>query len=249
MTEKTISADLPARDDQPAGRDGTRSLSVTDRLREAILNGETAPGVRLNEVRLSQMLEVSRTPVRAALQVLAGEGLLDYQPNRGYAVRQFPLTEIVDAYDIRAQLEGLATRFAAERGFNAEEREIIEQSLRDGDALFDKGHFADGDLARYRLINGNFHETILGAAKNRMLSEMIRICHHVPVSSSRNIIAFEFRDVRRRHDDHHRIYETILAGEPWRAELQMREHVASVKSSLIHSLAQRKTGGSSEAAE
>ena len=119
-------------------------------MREAILSGETAPGARLNEVRLSQMLEVSRTPVRAALQVLAGEGLLDYQPNRGYVVRQFPLSEIVDAYDIRAQLEGLATRFAAERGFSDEERAIIEQSLRDGDALFDKGHFADGDLARYR---------------------------------------------------------------------------------------------------
>jgi GntR family transcriptional regulator of vanillate catabolism len=243
MTEKALTAELPGRDDQPAGRDGTRSLSVTDRLREAILRGETAPGARLNEVRLSQMLDVSRTPVRAALQVLAGEGLLDYQPNRGYAVRQFPLSEIVDAYDIRAQLEGLATRFAAERGFNAEERAIIEQSLRDGDALLDKGHFVDGDLSRYRAINGNFHETILAAAKNRMLSEMIRICHHVPASSSRNIIAFEFRDVRRRHDDHHRIYETILAGEPWRAELQMREHVAGVKSSLVQSLRQRHRAG------
>jgi GntR family transcriptional regulator of vanillate catabolism len=224
----------------PPLRDGTRSLSVSDRLREQILSGEIAAGARLNEVHLSQALAVSRTPVRAALQVLAGEGLLDYAPNRGYVVRTFPLSEIVDAYDIRGQLEGLAARFAAERGLSAEERSTIERSLRDGDALFEKGAFAPSAMARYRTINGNFHETILGAAKNRMLAEMIRVCQHVPVSSSRNIVAFEFHDVRRRHDDHHRIYEAILAGQFWRAEMLMREHVASVKSSLVKSLEARE---------
>lgn len=232
-----------AGDLSPVARDGTRSLSVSDRLREQILSGDIAAGARLNEVRLSETLAVSRTPVRAALQVLAGEGLLDYAPNRGYVVRTFPLSEIVDAYDIRGQLEGLAARFAAERGLSAEERAVIEQSLRVGDALFEKGAFASGAMARYRSINGNFHDTILGAAKNRMLAEMIRVCHHVPVSSSRNIVAFEFHDVRRRHDDHHRIYEAILTGQSWRAEMLMREHVASVKSSLIKSLEDRQRAG------
>ncbi|HTJ02409.1 MAG TPA: GntR family transcriptional regulator [Methylovirgula sp.] len=226
------------RDHEIAGsvRDGRSALSVTDRLREAILGGEIATGVRLNEVRLSQMMEVSRTPVRAALQALAGEGLLDYVPNRGFLVRTFPLSEIVDAYEIRAQLEGLATRFAAERGLSEQDRHIIEQALADGDALLAKGVFETGDMSRYRRINGDIHDTILGAAKNRMLGEMIRICHHVPVSSNRNIVAFEYRYVRRRHDDHHRIYEAILAREPHRAEALMREHIAGIKSSLVNSL-------------
>jgi len=235
-------ADAPletaSRDNELSGaiRDGRSALSVTDRLREAILGGEIATGVRLNEVRLSQMMEVSRTPVRAALQALAGEGLLDYVPNRGFLVRTFPLSEIVDAYDIRAQLEGLATRFAAERGLSAQDRDVIEQALADGDELLNKGVFETGDMSRYRLINGNFHDTILGAAKNRMLGEMIRICHHVPVSSNRNIVAFEHKNVRRRHDDHHRIYEAILAREPHRAEALMREHVGGIKSSLVNTL-------------
>jgi GntR family transcriptional regulator of vanillate catabolism len=68
---------------------------------------------------------------------------------------------------------------------------------------------------------------------------MIRICHHVPMSSSRNIVAFEHRDVRRRHDDHHRIYEAIMAREPYRAEILMREHVSGVKASLVKSLTER----------
>jgi GntR family transcriptional regulator of vanillate catabolism len=222
-------------------RTGNRALSVTDRIREAILEGSLAAGERLNEVRLSRTLNVSRTPVRAALQALAGEGLLDYAPNRGFTAREFPLDAIVDAYDIRASLEGLAARFAAERGLSEDEKVVIESSLAAGDKLLERGYFEAGDLTIYRSINGDFHDTLLAAARNRMLAEMIRICHHVPVSSSRNIVAFEHRDVRRRHDDHHRIFEAVMAREPWRAELLMREHVSGVKASLIKSLSARNT--------
>jgi GntR family transcriptional regulator of vanillate catabolism len=220
-------------------RAGTRSLSVTDQIRDAILDGSVGAGERINEVRISRTLDVSRTPVRAALQALAGEGLLDYAPNRGFTVRVFSLEAIVDAYEIRAVLEGVAARFAAERGLSDEEKAVIERSLVDGDKLLERGSFATGDLTLYRAINGDFHDTLLSAARNRMLAEMIRISHHVPMSSSRNIVAFEHRDVRRRHDDHHRIYEAINAREPWRAEVLMREHVAGVKASLLKSLAER----------
>jgi len=220
-------------------RAGNRSLSVMDQIREAILDGSVSAGERINEVRISKTLDVSRTPVRAALQALAGEGLLDYAPNRGFTVREFPLDAIVDAYEIRASLEGVAARFAAERGLSAEERAIVEQSLVAGDQLLARGEFAEGDVHIYRGINGDFHETLLSAARNRMLAEMIRICHHVPMSSSRNIVAFEHRDVRRRHDDHHRIFEAIMAREPYRAEILMREHVSGVKASLVKSLTER----------
>ena len=119
--------------DESAGgtRAGNRALSVMDRVREAILGGAVSAGERLNEVQLSKTLSVSRTPVRAALLALAGEGLLDYAPNRGFTVREFPLPAIVDAYDIRAALEGVAVRFAAERGLGDQEKEIIEAALRE----------------------------------------------------------------------------------------------------------------------
>src|SRR6202165_1173943 len=137
---------------EPTGgsRAGNRALSVMDQIREAVLNGSVAAGERLNEVRLSRALAVSRTPVRAALQALAGEGLLDYAPNRGFTVREFPLTAIVDAYDIRAALEGLAARFAAERGLSAGEDAVIQRSLCAGDSLLARGSFEPGDLTLYR---------------------------------------------------------------------------------------------------
>src|SRR3979411_3464055 len=153
---------------EPTGgsRAGNRALAVMDQIREAVLNGSVAAGERLNEVRLSRTLAVSRTPVRAALQALAGEGLLDYAPNRGFTVREFPLNAIVDAYDIRASLEGVAARFAAERGLSAEEKAVIQRSLLAGDRLLERGSFEAGDLTLYRDINCDFHDTLLAPAPN-----------------------------------------------------------------------------------
>jgi GntR family transcriptional regulator, vanillate catabolism transcriptional regulator len=223
--------DLPASD--PIS---TRSESVIEALRAAILAGQFQPGERLHEVKLTALLGVSRTPVRAALQKLASEGLLDHTPNRGYSLREFSLGEVINAYEVRAVLEGLAARLSAERGLSESERVTIGEALRDGDDLLGHGHLLTEQRMEYGRINAAIHETIHAAAGSRLLSDMVYLCQQVPISSPRNVVAFEERDVRRRHDDHHRIFEAIISREPWRAEMLMRDHVASVKSSLVRSL-------------
>ncbi len=214
----------------------TRSESIIETLRSALLSGDFAQGERLHEVRLTEKLGVSRTPVRAALQKLASEGLLDYAPNRGYSVRTFPVGEIVSAYEVRAVLEGLAARLTAERGLSEQERATLEQTLRDGDALLSTELLTNEHRSAYSAMNATFHETIHSVAGSRILTDMIHLCQQMPVSSPRNVVAFEQRDVRRRHDDHHRIFEAILSREPWRAEMLMRDHVSSVKTSMVRSM-------------
>jgi GntR family transcriptional regulator, vanillate catabolism transcriptional regulator len=214
----------------------TRSASVVEALRAAILAGEFHPGERVHEVKLTALLGVSRTPVRAALQKLASEGLLDYTPNRGYTLREFSISEVISAYEVRAVLEGLAARLSAERGLNHEDVATLQQALSEGDDLLRNGHITDDHRAQYSSINARFHETIHASAGSRLLNDMVYLCQQVPASSPRNVVAFEERDVRRRHDDHHRIFEAIIGREPWRAEVLMRDHVASVKSSLVRSL-------------
>jgi GntR family transcriptional regulator, vanillate catabolism transcriptional regulator len=217
----------------------TRLDSIVEKLRDAILHGQFAPGERLQEVRLTEQLGVSRTPVRAALQKLASDGLLDYAPNHGYRMREFSVAEIVYAFEVRAVLEGLAARLAAERGLSADHQSAMEQSLFDGDQLLAAGVLIEKDRAAYSAINTAFHETIHSAAGSRMLRDMVRLCRQVPISSPRIIVQFEYRDVRRRHDDHQRVFEAILAREPWRAEMLMRDHVAHLKTSMIRSLPTR----------
>jgi len=236
---RTAMTDLSLETSDGHDRVITRSLSVTDRIRTSILAGDVLPGARLHEIRLSESLGVSRTPVRAALQALSKEGLLDYLPNRGYSVRQFATSEIVDAYEIRSTLEALSARFAAERGLSDAEREVIEKALSGGDELLARPQLRDEDRIAYGAINFAFHDTIHGAARCRMLGDMIRLCQSVPQSSHRNVVAFEHGDVRRRHDDHHRIYDAILMRDAHRAEYLMREHVASVKSGLVRQLSGR----------
>jgi GntR family transcriptional regulator of vanillate catabolism len=214
----------------------TRFESVVETLRAAILAGEFQAGERLHEVKLTARLGASRTPVRAALQKLASEGLLDYTPNRGYTLRALSISEVISAYEVRAVLEGLAARLSAERGLDASATATLQQSLRDGDDLLRNGQITDEHRSQYSRINSCFHETIHASAGSRLLNETVYLCQQVPVSSPRYIVAFRESDVRRRHDDHHRIFEAIIGREPWRAEMLMRDHVASVRSSLVRSL-------------
>jgi len=83
----------------------TLAQGVTETLRDWILHGQIKPNTRLEEVPLAAQLNVSRTPVRAALATLVSEGLIDHQPKRGYVVCSFDLDAIAAAYEVRAVLE------------------------------------------------------------------------------------------------------------------------------------------------
>jgi GntR family transcriptional regulator of vanillate catabolism len=231
MAPRTRRSIIPSDDESV-----TRSVSITDNLRSSILAGEFRPGERMYEVNLSEQLKVSRTPIREALKVLAGEGLLDYIPNRGYHVREYSVDDIVQAYEIRAVLEGLAAKRAAQLGMSTEERAIVEAALRDGESLLNKNRLSPGDRNQYGVINSAIHSAIHAAGQSRMLRDMLRQSQQIAPSSHRNVIAFEPPDVRRRHDDHHRIYEAILCRDGGRAELLMRDHVESIKVSLLRSI-------------
>jgi GntR family transcriptional regulator of vanillate catabolism len=207
----------------------TRSQSVTDALREAILNGEFAPGEHIQEVPLSERLRVSRTPVRTALQSLAAAGMLEYSANRGYNVRRLRRGELLSIFDIRGVLEGLACRLVAEQGLGAADRALFEQALEDGDRILLEPRLGQRERDANRKVNVTIHEIIIRASGSRMIAEMIRMCHNVPMSSDRNIVWSNSRSLALRHDDHRRIFDAIMRREGFRAEQLMREHVHCVK--------------------
>lgn len=224
-------------------RGAARSLAIADHVREAILSGVLPAGQRINEVHLARDLGVSRTPTRAALHALGAEGLLDYEANRGFTVRTYSIESIGEAYEIRAVLEGLACRFAAERSLTPDHRAAFEESLREADAIIGDFRGTADQMAAYRAANVAFHDTVLLAAGNAMLHDTIRLTLTRPGATFRNIVTFTARDVRSRHDDHHRIFDAIAAGDGWRAEILMREHVSSVKRGQLGRMAAE--GGSS----
>lgn len=222
---------MNALSDEP-GMASTQSRLLAERLRQSVLDGGFAPGTRLNEVHLARSLSVSRTPLRAALQTLAGEGLLQHTPNRGFTVPALSLSTIIDAYEMRALAEGLAARFAAERGITDALRLQLEAALAEGEISL-APDTADGERRRlYAEANEAFHGAIQEAAQSGLVKDVLRICQRVPQTSAHNIVAFELADMRERHAAHQRIYEAIICREPREAEQQMRQHVLSVKMSM-----------------
>lgn len=142
--------------------------AAAERLRTLIIEGELAPGARLNERELSERLGVSRTPLREAFRMLAADGLLVQLPNRGAQVVALSPEDVRHAFEVMATLEGLAGELAAER---VTETDIAE--LRAMQAEMAAAH-ARRDLPTYYRVNRAIHDRINAIAANPVLTHSFR---------------------------------------------------------------------------
>jgi GntR family transcriptional regulator of vanillate catabolism len=203
-----------------------RRSSVTDRMREMVMNGRFQPGDHLQEIPLGEMLGVSRTPVREALVALHQEGLLTYRNHRGYLVRSFTLEEILDAYEVRGVLEGLGCRMVAERGLDPEDRRELRDLLTQGDAILSTGELHEDQVGPWRDMNDRFHAILVRGSGNPCLQDVTARTLAMPLVSTRVVHWYDFHWVRRSHQDHHIVFDAICRGHGARAENVMREHIA-----------------------
>lgn len=212
----------------------TRTEAVTRRLREAVLEGNYAPGGRLSEVALAESMQVSRTPVRAALGALYAEGLLDYEPNCGYVVRRLTFDEVAHIYAVRAALEGLATRLAAEIGLSAVASENFRITLDEMERLVGGESWGEDERKRWGDLNIVFHGLICTATGNAYLTNSIQRTRTLPLLTEsgvrtfvaeRAVVWWDRAAYRRSQDDHLDLGEAILARQGARAEAIMREHI------------------------
>lgn len=206
---------------------------ATTLIKAAIMDGQILPGERLNEIRLAEKYGISRTPVRAALQELAGAGYLIYERNRGYSLRNYSDSEISIAYEARGSLEGLAARISAERGINESSRFAFERNILAGERAVNSTLSADERIRLFRKINAEFHDVLLDAAESDLLRGLINACQTIPIAAPQHIKSFSHRYLRLWQDDHCQIFEAILAREPVRAERLVREHVAGLRSYVL----------------
>lgn len=146
--------------------------SLTDqlvmRLRDLIIEGDYAPGDPLRERELCERFQVSRTPLREALKVLASEGLLDLLPNRGARIAALTAEDVDAVFPVMGALEALAGELAAER--------MTEEELAEVRALHYQMvlHHKRGELAAYYRLNQHIHQRILEAAGNPVLADLYR---------------------------------------------------------------------------
>src|SRR5690554_6152494 len=140
------------------------NASIVAILRKLIIDGRFAPGERVAEIPVAELLGVSRTPVRLAFRTLEQEGLLEKAGKRGYVVREFSDDDILCGLEVRGVLEGLAARRLAERGMSADVRSELLACIDDGARVLGKGHLTEADIDRWSELNSRFHTTIVNAA-------------------------------------------------------------------------------------
>jgi GntR family transcriptional regulator of vanillate catabolism len=198
-------------------------------LRQRILSGTAPGGTRLYEVALADDLEISRTPIRAALSQLAEEGLLDRAPSGGFLVRSFALADVVDTIELRGVLEGTAARFAAERGASDADLEGLDSLVAELDTCFAESP-PSVDLEAYSSLNVRFHETLAGLAGSPVIEREIRRVTRLPFASPSAFLAdrLHFDSFRRSlmpaQEQHRAMAEAIRRREGARAEAVAREH-------------------------
>lgn len=228
--------------------DESQVEKVTLKLRRMVLEGESefSPGTKIAEIPLARRLGVSRTPVRLALGILEQEGLLVRSPRRGFTVREITVQEIVDAFDVRGALEGLACRLAVEKGLQVATRIALEECLDHAERLLAKGHITDTDAQDWTSINARFHNEIVAAAGNRPLSSAFTYNNRLPLVSP-GALAFSAGDLdsylrfmRQAHAEHNDIFDALVKGESARAEALAREHAYKSRENL-HVLLDRAT--------
>ena len=141
---------------------------VVARLRTMLVEGRIAPGAKLNERELCELLGVSRTPLREAIKLLAAEGLVDLLPNRGAVAVKLGETDVLHTFEVLAGLEAQSGELAAQR--------ITPTELAEIKALHYEmlACFARSDLSGYYRLNARIHAAINAAAKNPLLAKTYR---------------------------------------------------------------------------
>lgn len=199
---------------------------LASQIHQRIISGEFSAGTWLRQETLAAIFTVSRTPIREALRKLQAEGILRVEPNRGALVCWPTASEIRDAYVIRAELEGLATRLAVERG-----NEDLPARLADAVAMFPRDVSTMTEARRraaWQRANDAFHDTVIEAAGNARLARSINDLHG---GFPRNLTWAALREDTTLFDrsagEHDHIQRAIVAGHAGRARNAMINHVRS----------------------
>lgn len=194
------------------------SQRVSEQIRAMILGGRLRPGERLVEESLSAELGVSRVPVREALLALSAQGLVRLEPRRGATVAEITPRIVAELVEVRALLEGLNAKLAAQR-HDPEIVALLQDTLERGNEASKAG--TREELAR---LNAEFHERLGEASRNSVLSDVMRGLRE------RTSLAFAINGRARAREDwqeHAGILAAVIAGDSELATLLANRHVHS----------------------
>lgn len=209
-------------------------LDVAERLRQMIYNHELRPGEWIDEPALAQRLDISRTPLRESLKVLAAEGLVQIDPGRGASVTRLTLEDLNELFPVMALLEGRCA-FEATRKLSEAEMTHLERLHEQLEAAA-----AREDTTEYYRINYLVHERVQTLAGNpwliRVTNDLRRI---LKLHRGRQLLSSG--RLEESLSEHRALMDCLRRRDADGAERVMNEHLLHQRNALIRYIA---SGGS-----
>lgn len=204
---------------------------VSHVLRDLILRGELAPGTPLLQVQLAERLGVSRTPLREAFRILERDGLLRISNgNKTVEVIELNRQHLIETYQVREVIDGLAARLAASHGLSDRAAERMERAIDRMEAA----SRASLDAAEYGDAHIDFHLAVLEAADNSRLEDFAQLtrfsAHMLLTRYIQQTYGADAPEIIQRaictgNEDHRAIFEAIRAGDAKGAERAASRHI------------------------
>lgn len=195
-----------------------RASTLKEALEQDIVTGQLAPGTRLEEMGLANRFGVSRTPVREALNQLASIGLVEIRPRRGAVVAAFGLKEMMDMFEVMAELEGMCGQLAARRMGGDERKKLAQchEQARPFAETEDHNGYYDANVC--------FHECIYQGSRNTYLADQTRALRN-RLAPYRRLQLLQRQRLSESFAEHGQILEAISDGDEIRAKKLLSEHV------------------------
>ncbi len=203
---------------------------IADIIRDRIVEGILPAGSFVDEPALAEELDVSRTPVREALKVLAFEGLIDLYPNQGSYVTEITAEDARQLIELLAQLEGFAGELACQRGSD----EMLRSLVRTHEEMVHA--YQRGDKPAYFKLNQKIHDDIVAASGNKQLIEAHRRCTR-RVRRIRYISNLQHTAWEQSVVDHEAMLKALISRDAAVARRIMTDHAAEIWETVRASLA------------
>jgi len=218
---------------RPASTSRSAAASLRDtayrQIKHRIITCAFRPGEYINELQLSALLNIGRTPVHQALDRLMVEGMVEVIPRKGVIVKPVSLNEVLQIIEVRLINEPLGARLAAEHASDADLSDMA-------DVLRRANHWASvRNVENLMMLDREFHLLVARAARNDVLTELLRTLHE-------RSLRFWFISLNAPtqyqlvQDEHAAILEAIGRHEADKADSAMRRHIESFRKNVAQFL-------------
>jgi DNA-binding GntR family transcriptional regulator len=198
------------------------------KLRGLVLSGELKAGEFLTERFLVELLGMSRTPIRSALERLDADGLANYTPNKGLIVAEISLDRVIDFYDFRIAMECHLVRKLALREWSSKDIQWFENNLD-----LQKKYVADHNYVEFTKADSQYHLQLANIYGN---AEIVKYLEQLQDRLTRIAITVLQKDrtrIKVSYEDHMRIFQHIIQGKEEDAPKDMEHHLEFGKRILI----------------